>query len=155
MPRRRATARWSSWRATGRGASGPSARWRPALVRAGVARGDVVLTLIGNRPEWVLTMVACFRQGFVVLPCNEQLRPHDLALRLDAAQPRLVVCDERNADVLTAAGWDGPTIHAPWGELSDPAPRPADLEPIEPCLITFTSGTAGEPKGVLHAQRYL
>ena len=49
----------------------------------GVARGDVVLTLLGNRPEWVLTMVACFRAGFVVLPCTEQLRPKDLRLRLD------------------------------------------------------------------------
>ena len=44
----------------------------------GVRRGDVVLTLVGNRPEWVLTMVACFRQGYVVLPCTEQLRPKDL-----------------------------------------------------------------------------
>jgi acetyl-CoA synthetase len=47
-----------------------------------------VLTLIGNRPEWVITMVACFRQGYVVLPCTEQLRPKDLRLRLDAAPPR-------------------------------------------------------------------
>ena len=31
----------------------------------------------------------------------------------------------------------------------------ADLAPEDPCLITFTSGTAGEPKAVLHAQRYL
>jgi acyl-coenzyme A synthetase/AMP-(fatty) acid ligase len=30
-----------------------------------------------------------------------------------------------------------------------------DLEPTDPCLITFTSGTAGEPKAVLHGQRYL
>jgi acyl-coenzyme A synthetase/AMP-(fatty) acid ligase len=125
------------------------------LARAGVRRGDVVLTLVGNRPEWVLTMVACFRQGFVVLPCNEQLRPHDLALRLRVAEPRLVVCDERNADVLAEAEWDGPTLWAPWGELTDLAPAPAELDPVEPCLITFTSGTAGEPKGVLHAQRYL
>jgi acyl-CoA synthetase (AMP-forming)/AMP-acid ligase II len=73
------------------------------LTHEGVKRGDVVLTLIGNRPEWVLTMVACFRQGFVVLPCNEQLRPHDLAQRLRIAEPRLVVADERNAEVLTAA----------------------------------------------------
>jgi acyl-coenzyme A synthetase/AMP-(fatty) acid ligase len=125
------------------------------LARAGVRRGDVVLTLVGNRPEWVLTMVACFRQGFVVLPCNEQLRPHDLALRLRVAEPRLVVCAERNADVLAEAGWAGPTLWAPWGELTDLAPAPAELDPVEPCLITFTSGTAGEPKGVLHAQRYL
>ena len=54
----------------------------------GVERGDVVMTLIGNRPEWVLTMVACFRIGAVVLPCNEQLRAKDLRCRLEAASAR-------------------------------------------------------------------
>src|ERR1044072_3572567 len=82
----------------------------------GLQPGDVVLTLVGNRVEWVLAMVACFRLGLVALPCNEQLRAKDLELRLAAAQPRLVVCDERNADVLAAAGWDGPTLWVPWGE---------------------------------------
>ncbi|HSC03095.1 MAG TPA: AMP-binding protein, partial [Solirubrobacteraceae bacterium] len=57
-----------------------SARLAGALSRAhGVGRGDVVMTLIGNRPEWVLGMVACFRIGAVALACNEQLRAHDLA----------------------------------------------------------------------------
>jgi acyl-coenzyme A synthetase/AMP-(fatty) acid ligase len=122
----------------------------------GLRRGDVVMTLVGNRPEWVLAMTACFRLGLVVLPCNEQLRPKDLELRLRVTEPRLVVCDERNADTLSAAGWDGPVLWAPWGDLGDaPAPPPADLEPDDPCLITFTSGTAGEPKAVLHGQRYL
>ena len=122
----------------------------------GVARGDVVLTLLGNRPEWVLTMVACFRAGFVVLPCTEQLRPKDLRLRLAVAQPRLVVADERNADALAAAGWDGPVLWAPWRTLPErEVPPAAELGPLHPCLITFTSGTAGEPKAVLHGQRYL
>jgi acyl-coenzyme A synthetase/AMP-(fatty) acid ligase len=119
-------------------------------------RGDVVMTLVGNRSEWVLTMVACFRLGLVALPCNEQLRTKDLELRLRVAPPRLVVCDERNADVLAAAGWDGETLWVPFRDPTDaPPPAAADLGPDDPCLITFTSGTAGEPKAVLHGQRYL
>jgi acyl-coenzyme A synthetase/AMP-(fatty) acid ligase len=126
----------------------------------GVRRGDVVLTLAGNQPDWVVAMVACFRQGYVVLPCTEQLRAKDLRLRLDVTQPSAVVADRRNADVLADAGWDGPTIWGP-GIMDRSAPVPedvppaADLAPLDPCLITFTSGTAGEPKAVLHGQRYL
>jgi acyl-coenzyme A synthetase/AMP-(fatty) acid ligase len=123
----------------------------------GVRRGDTVLTLVGNQPDWVATMVACFRQGYVVLPCNEQLRAKDLRLRLDTCPPAAVVCDGRNAAVLGESGWTGPTIFVPgvaeWAEAQPPPP--ADLSPLDPCLITFTSGTAGEPKAVLHGQRYL
>jgi acyl-coenzyme A synthetase/AMP-(fatty) acid ligase len=122
----------------------------------GARRGDVVLTLMGNRPEWVLAMVACFRQAYVVLPCTEQLRAKDLRLRLAVAGPRVVVADERNADVLAAAGWDGPTLWAPWaGDDPGAPPPPATAGPEDPCLVTFTSGTAGEPKAVLHGRRYL
>jgi len=122
-----------------------------ALHAAGVRRGDVVLTLVGNRPQWALAMVACFRQGYVALPCNEQLRGKDLGRRLAAARPAAVIVDPRNAEALGVAGWHGPTL---W-EDEAPAPPPADLAPEDPCLITFTSGTAGDPKGVLHGQRYL
>jgi acyl-coenzyme A synthetase/AMP-(fatty) acid ligase len=123
----------------------------------GVARGDVVMTLVGNLPDWVAAMVACFRQGYVVLPCNEQLRPKDLRQRLDVARPALVLADGRNRQALAESGWSGPTIWVPgvgdWPERM--APPHAELDPEDPCLITFTSGTAGEPKAVVHAQRYL
>src|SRR5262245_48940545 len=92
--------------------------------RAGLRRGDVVLTLVGSRHEWVLALVACFRLGLVALPCTEQLRPKDLELRLRVTDPRLVVCDERNAGTLEAAGWDGPVLRVPWGELEGgPVPQ--------------------------------
>jgi acetyl-CoA synthetase len=195
-----------------------SARLAGALARMGVARGDVVMTLIGNRPEWVLAMAACFRLGAVVLPCTEQLRAKDLRLRIDVAAPTLILADERNRGELEAAvGGEAPAGGgaapvsggaAPAGGGAAPAgggaapvsggaapagggaaatgasaatrpggaPARADvavayvpdeslfaaepapsvqLEPHEPCLITFTSGTAGEPKAVVHAQRYL
>jgi len=112
---------------------------------------------VGNLPDWVATMVACFRQGYVVLPCTEQLRAKDLRMRLAVARPALVVADGRNEQVLRESGWSGPTIWVPgvgdWPERT--APPHAELDPEDPCLITFTSGTAGEPKAVVHAQRYL
>jgi acyl-coenzyme A synthetase/AMP-(fatty) acid ligase len=133
-----------------------SARLAGTLVTAGITRGDVVLTLIGNRPEWVLTMVACFRLGAVVLPCNEQLRAKDLRLRLKAARPTLIIADERNLGELSAAQPDCRVLTIPDPSLfeADPA-SPADLAPGDPCLVTFTSGTTGEAKGIVHGQRYL
>jgi acetyl-CoA synthetase len=135
-----------------------SASLAGALAARGVGRGDTVLTVIGNRPEWVLAMVACFRIGAVVVPCNEQLRSADLRLRLDVARPAAILADERNGAELAAAGpscpvlWcDDPGLYA---SAAEPPPA-VELEPAEPCLIVFTSGTSGEPKAVVHGQRYL
>jgi acetyl-CoA synthetase len=133
-----------------------SARMAGVLARRGIGRGDVVMTLIGNRPEWVFAMVACFRIGAVALPCAEQLRAKDLRLRIDTAHPALIVADERNRAELESAQPACPVVLVPDEQLYAAEPAPAvELAPREPCLITFTSGTAGEPKAVLHGQRYL
>jgi acyl-coenzyme A synthetase/AMP-(fatty) acid ligase len=141
---------------TFRDVSERSARLAGTLARHGVARGDVVMTLIGNRPDWVFTMVACFRLGAVVLPCTEQLRAKDLRLRLDAVRPALIVADERNRSELEAAAPDCEVVLVPDERVYAAEPAPAvELSGEDPCLITFTSGTAGEPKAVVHGQRYL
>ena len=101
-------------------------------------------------------MVACFRIGAVALPCTEQLRPKDLRARMDLAEPRVVVADERDADAVRDAGFSGPLLTIPDESMYDAPPAPAaDLSPDDPALITFTSGTAGEPKPIRHGQRYL
>ncbi|MHB8657767.1 MAG: acyl-CoA synthetase [Solirubrobacteraceae bacterium] len=133
-----------------------SARLAGTLQRCGVARGDVVMTLIGNRSEWVLGMVACFRIGAVALPCNEQLRAKDLRQRLAAARPSLILADERNAGELAAAQPECRVLTIPDPRLFDAQPAAAvDLAATDPCLITFTSGTTGDAKGIVHGQRYL
>jgi acetyl-CoA synthetase len=130
-----------------------------AFAARGVRRGNVVMTLLGNRPEWVLALLACWRMGAVALPCNPQLRRKDLALRAAVASPKLAVGEARYLGELP----DG----VPYMDMKDvagvldedraqeaPAPLVA-LAPDDPAAIVFTSGTTGEPRGVVYPQRYL
>jgi acyl-coenzyme A synthetase/AMP-(fatty) acid ligase len=137
--------------------AGRSARLAGALAARGVRRGDVVMTLIGNRPEWVYAMLACWRLGAVALPCTEQLRPADLRARMDMVEPRAVVAHERDRQAAADAGFAGQLLLVPDERLFDEADTgaPADRAPEDPALIVFTSGTSGEPRPIRHGARYL
>jgi acyl-coenzyme A synthetase/AMP-(fatty) acid ligase len=130
-----------------------------ALAARGVGRGDVVMTLVGNRVEWVLAMLACWRMGAIALPCSTQLRRADLEHRIAVAKPSVCIGEEELlaempagipcmtlADVAAVLDED---------RAQDPPVEPADLGPEDGALIVFTSGTTGKPRGVLYGQRYL
>jgi len=130
-----------------------------ALEERGVSRGDVVMTLIGNRAEWVLAMLACFRIGAVALPCNTQLRRADLAHRVAVAGPVLALGEERWLEQLPD-GVDYMDLNEIDAILDEERPQappamPADLDPGDPALIVFTSGTTGPAQAAVHPQRYL
>src|ERR687898_3684915 len=84
-----------------------SARLAGTLAMRGVGRGDVVMTVVGNRPEWAYAMLACWRIGAVAQPCSEQLRPADLRMRMEKVEPRAVVADSRDLGLVADAGFDG------------------------------------------------
>src|SRR3954452_20905573 len=99
-----------------------SARMAGALAARGVGAGDVVMTVVGNRPEWAYAMIACWRIGAVAQPCSEQLRPADLRERMGAGEPAAVGGDERDLDVVAASGFDGPVLAVPDERLLDSEP---------------------------------
>ena len=130
-----------------------------AMAARGVRREDVVLTLIGSRVEWVLAMLACFRMGAVAMPCNPQLRRKDLELRVAAANPALCIGEERylselpgGVPYLTMAELDGILDE---DQRQEPPAEAVDLDPDDPAVVIFTSGTTGEPRGVVYPQGYL
>jgi acyl-coenzyme A synthetase/AMP-(fatty) acid ligase len=104
-------------------------------------------------------MLACWRMGAVALPCNPQLRRKDLELRARVAGVKLAVGESQYLGELP----DG----IPYMDMDDlarvfdedlPQEPPAAMERLDeedPAAIVFTSGTTGEPRGVLYPQRYL
>jgi acetyl-CoA synthetase len=130
-----------------------------AFAARGVRRGDVVMTLVGNRVEWVLSLLACWRMGAIALPCSTQLRRGDMALRVGAASPKLCVGQEELLSELPD-GVPAMTVADVADALDEDRPQEtpmaiAELAPEDPALIVFTSGTTREPRAALHAQRYL
>src|SRR5690349_12463430 len=117
------------------------------------------MTLVGNRAEWALSLLACWRMGAVALPCSTQLRRHDLELRVAAADPKLCVGeDDLLADL--PDGVETMTLAEVTNVLDEDRPQEtpapiAEMGDEDPALIVFTSGTTGEPRGVIHAYRYL
>src|SRR5688500_3025953 len=133
-----------------------SARMAGALAARGVGAGDVVMTVVGNRPEWACAMLACWRLGAVAPPCTEQLRPADIRARMEKVGPAAVVADERDRAVVSACGFAGPVLSVPDDGLFEHGPLPAaECTAGRPALTVFTSGTAGEPKPIRHGHGYL
>lgn len=141
-----------------------SALFASALAKRGIVKGDVVLVMTPRIPEWQIAMVGCLKLGAVPIPCIEMLTPKDLKYRIDHANVRAVVCRTNQTDkfkglldtvaVRIAIG-GGPGFEE-WNALirsGDADFTPAVIAAEDPAVLYYTSGSTGQPKGVLHASR--
>jgi long-chain acyl-CoA synthetase len=128
---------------------------------AGLRKGDRCALLAGNSAAWTAVDLAATAEGLIVVPLYARQAPAERAVMLRDAQPRMVCCgDAALRDSVRAAWQEAPAVvlldevlagGASAGQTRQSAAvaQPVALADDDPVTIIYTSGTSGEPKGVV------
>ncbi|MEM9099738.1 MAG: AMP-binding protein, partial [Pseudomonadota bacterium] len=129
------------------------------FVYHGLKRGDRVAVLLPQCPETLLTHLAAYKMGAIVVPLFTLFGADGLSYRLDHSGARMLVTDSANLPKLEGIGAgleaifciDGADARAMdlSGEMEKArdAFDPVATTPETPAFISYTSGTTGPPKG--------
>ena len=153
-----------------------SRRFASALSALGVRRGDVVAIHLPQRPETAIAHIGCYRLGAIALPISKLFGPDALLYRLTNSTARILLLEPESVEkiepirsqlpdlkhVIVAGGKGGdglgPVGQIGFDDLISKASEDftmAKTQAEDAALLMYTSGTTGDPKGVLHAARYV
>ena len=142
-------------------------RTATALATLGVSRGDRVAWLSFNHPSALETLYACAQLGAVWVPVNARLTAPEAAYVLEHSGASVVVhghgldalADDLRQRLPAVGAWlvterpgDSNSRSSPYEELlaaARPDHRDEAVTLDDPCLIMYTSGTTGKPKGAV------
>jgi long-chain acyl-CoA synthetase len=137
------------------------------LAELGVRPKDRIAVSLPNDGDIVVAFHGAMRLGAIWVGINQILAPPEKLSLLDAADTALFIVDPRtgeemlprlDASRVRSVVVDPSDPDAEWGRLVTEmlgAVRPPTPDPLEPAAIAYTSGTTGQPRGVVHSQHNL
>ena len=143
-------------------------RWHALLVGQGVQVGDRVAVLARNRYDFMPLFFGCLRLGAVLVPLNWRLSGVELARVITDATPRVLFGEDASRALLEASFAHLDAVRPPLvfdldhdlpamqRAAADTAPPPVpDRGHDDTAMLLYTSGSTGEPKGVMLPHRQL
>ncbi len=130
------------------------------LAELGVQRGDRVGVLALNSVDALDIIFATWRLGAIHLALNFRLTPSELDYIIGNAEPKILIHDRDMAKTVSELsvaiehlietdGEGGESDFETRTRAGTPVGRIVDLEPDDQCMLMYSSGTTGRPKGVI------
>ena len=161
--------RWADGRETRTdwaGIAHDAKRLAQALERIGIKPGDRVATLAMNHAAHLVAWYGVMGMGGVVHTINPRLFDDQLVYIADHAEDRVLLYDKAFQPIVdrlrdrwttieryVVMDGDGPDSFDALLAAEDGAYEWVDGSERDPCLLAYTSGTTGDPKGVLYTHR--
>ncbi|GGP19180.1 AMP-binding protein [Thermocladium modestius] len=136
------------------------------LRELGLGRGDVIMVMMGNKPELFISFLAIMKIGGTISPATTLLTPSDVEDRTKRANIKAIIADSTVADrvdsvrdrLTTVKAFISTEARRGWLDLGDVYEgKPENYRPDfttdaihDPLLLYFTSGTTAKPKIARH-----